>query len=88
MSDGTLNLPALQEFVRIDGRSVRKIAHEIGVSSSYLAKILRGEKAPSLGVALRLAGQLRVKLAAFYTIDPALSSQIDVLEGTEGARAS
>lgn len=87
-ADGDLNLAALREFVRIDGRSVRKIAHEIEVSSSYLAKILRGEKAPSLVVAIRLANELKVKLAAFYAVDPALRSEIDVLEGTEGARAS
>jgi len=88
MPDGTINRTALAEFIRLDGRSIRKLAKLVEVSPSYLAKILRGDKAPSLALALRLSTQLGIKLGAFYAVDPSLSTQIDVLESVESTRAS
>lgn len=87
MQDGSLNRIALSTFIAKDGRSVRKIAEAAGISGSYLGKLIKGVKPMKLAVALRIANVLGVPIAAFFTIDSVLSSQIDVIQ-SGGVRAS
>lgn len=50
----------------VRGLTLEALAHEVGLSYSYLGEVERGRRNPTLSVVERLAGALRVRPADLF----------------------
>lgn len=51
------------------GRSLKSVATEAGIDSTYLWRIERGESLPRIGTARRIAGALGVGLSDLWPVE-------------------
>jgi transcriptional regulator with XRE-family HTH domain len=61
-----MGMSSLRMLRRENGLTLEALADRTGLTKSYLSKVERGHSTPSIAVAIKLAGALRVEVGALF----------------------
>lgn len=88
MSEGRIKAKVITALRQRDKQSLRGLALAAEVDPSYLSKVERGLKQPTLAFAIRIASALRVPLEAIWAPEGSSDFTLYVLQNTGAPRAS